>query len=159
MECPREDGEHDEIGDDEEQEHDDEQLHAADATGELAVDLNEAGHDHGLPGARVELHFGATLKEDQRLAMNRLEQVVRRQEEECSERHDGDRDRLLGVHLRERAKKERERAAKRRRPHGQIRGANEEDRDTGPLRKVGMVRRTFMPATSPASSAARTKPR
>ena len=47
-------------------------------SGQLAVEVHDADHQHRLAGAGVELHLGAALKQDQRLA-HRLQQVVRGQ--------------------------------------------------------------------------------
>jgi hypothetical protein len=72
--------------------------------------VEDPDHQHRLAGARVELHLGAALQEDQRLA-NCLEQVVRGQQQERRERHQRDERDLVRLDPAEGAERARETAA------------------------------------------------
>ncbi len=79
----------------EEEAHVRDELHAADAGGQPAVDQRDADQENGLPRSRELLQFGATAEKDERLA-GHLEQVVGRQQEEHVE---GQQERRGGLPL------------------------------------------------------------
>ncbi|MGI9039417.1 MAG: hypothetical protein ACR2GQ_11210 [Gemmatimonadota bacterium] len=72
------------------------------AARETGVERYDAQQDDGLDRGRVALHFGASLADDQGFA-DRLDEVVRREDEEDIERQQERREPFSAAYIREQA--------------------------------------------------------